>query len=186
MAGRVHVNGAPATKAGTPTADDAAVELIAPPRYVSRGGEKLETALAAFGVDVTGERCLDVGASTGGFTDCLLQHGAAASQQAPSGLALHTRSGELNDFADTAALVSALDLVIGVDTAVIHLAGALGQPVWLLNRADTDWRWLAKAGSSTLYPTLREFRQESFSDWGGVITDVQRALADFGRSATPC
>jgi 23S rRNA (cytidine1920-2'-O)/16S rRNA (cytidine1409-2'-O)-methyltransferase len=78
MAGRVHVNGAPVTKAGTPTADDAAVELIAPPRYVSRGGEKLETALAAFGVDVAGERCLDVGASTGGFTDCLLQHGAAA------------------------------------------------------------------------------------------------------------
>jgi 23S rRNA (cytidine1920-2'-O)/16S rRNA (cytidine1409-2'-O)-methyltransferase len=78
MAGRVHVNGAPVTKAGTPTAEDAAVELIAPPRYVSRGGEKLETALAAFGVDVAGERCLDVGASTGGFTDCLLQHGAAA------------------------------------------------------------------------------------------------------------
>jgi 23S rRNA (cytidine1920-2'-O)/16S rRNA (cytidine1409-2'-O)-methyltransferase len=62
MAGRVTVDGAPATKAGTPTAADAAVELIAPPRYVSRGGEKLETALAAFGVDVAGERCLDVGA----------------------------------------------------------------------------------------------------------------------------
>jgi 23S rRNA (cytidine1920-2'-O)/16S rRNA (cytidine1409-2'-O)-methyltransferase len=78
MAGRVHVDGAPATKAGAPTAGDAAVELIAPPRFVSRGGEKLETALAAFDVDVAGERCLDVGASTGGFTDCLLQHGAAA------------------------------------------------------------------------------------------------------------
>jgi 23S rRNA (cytidine1920-2'-O)/16S rRNA (cytidine1409-2'-O)-methyltransferase len=78
MAGRVHVDGAPATKAGTPTPADAAVELIAPPRFVSRGGEKLETALAEFDVDVSGERCLDVGASTGGFTDCLLQHGAAA------------------------------------------------------------------------------------------------------------
>src|SRR5206468_3980104 len=77
MAGRVHVNGAPVTKAGAPTADDAAVELIAPPRYVSRGGEKLERALTAFGVDVAGARCLDVGSSTGGFTDCLLQHGAA-------------------------------------------------------------------------------------------------------------
>ena len=51
--------------------------MVAPPRYVSRGGEKLETALRAFAIDVTGERCLDVGASTGGFTDCLLQHGAA-------------------------------------------------------------------------------------------------------------
>jgi 23S rRNA (cytidine1920-2'-O)/16S rRNA (cytidine1409-2'-O)-methyltransferase len=78
MAGRVHVDGAPVTKAGAPTAADAAVEVIAPPRYVSRGGEKLETALSAFGVEVGGERCLDVGASTGGFTDCLLQHGAAA------------------------------------------------------------------------------------------------------------
>ena len=77
MAGRVHVDGAPVTKAGTPTADDAAVEVISPPRFVSRGGEKLETALAGLGVDVAGERCLDVGASTGGFTDCLLQHGAA-------------------------------------------------------------------------------------------------------------
>jgi len=73
----VHVDGAPVTKAGTPTADDAAVEVISPPRFVSRGGEKLETALAGLGVDVAGERCLDVGASTGGFTDCLLQHGAA-------------------------------------------------------------------------------------------------------------
>ena len=77
MAGRVHVDGAPVTKAGTPTAEDAAIEVVAPPRFVSRGGEKLETALAAFGAEVAGERCLDVGASTGGFTDCLLQHGAA-------------------------------------------------------------------------------------------------------------
>jgi 23S rRNA (cytidine1920-2'-O)/16S rRNA (cytidine1409-2'-O)-methyltransferase len=78
MAGRVHVDGAPVTKAGAATAPDATVEVIAPPRYVSRGGEKLETALAAFGIQAAGERCLDVGASTGGFTDCLLQHGAAA------------------------------------------------------------------------------------------------------------
>jgi Flp pilus assembly protein TadD len=124
--------------------------------------------------------------ATAGISFVSLQHGAAASQQPPSGLTLHSRSGDLSDFADAAALVSALDLVIGVDTAVIHLAGALGRPVWLLNRADTDWRWLAEAGSSTLYPTLREFRQASFSDWGGVITDVQRALANFGRSATHC
>jgi 23S rRNA (cytidine1920-2'-O)/16S rRNA (cytidine1409-2'-O)-methyltransferase len=77
MAGRVLVEGAVVTKAGTPVAPSAAVELVAPPRYVSRGGEKLETALGAFAVDVAGLRCLDVGSSTGGFTDCLLQHGAA-------------------------------------------------------------------------------------------------------------
>jgi 23S rRNA (cytidine1920-2'-O)/16S rRNA (cytidine1409-2'-O)-methyltransferase len=77
MAGRVRVEGAVVTKAGTPVTPAAAVELVAPPRYVSRGGEKLETALQAFGVDVAGMRCLDIGSSTGGFTDCLLQHGAA-------------------------------------------------------------------------------------------------------------
>jgi 23S rRNA (cytidine1920-2'-O)/16S rRNA (cytidine1409-2'-O)-methyltransferase len=76
MAGRVLVEGAVVTKAGSPVPETARVELVAPPRYVSRGGEKLETALRAFAVDVTGERCLDVGASTGGFTDCLLQAGA--------------------------------------------------------------------------------------------------------------
>ena len=78
MAGRVLVDGVAVTKAGTPTPDGAEVEVTLPPRYVSRGGEKLEAALRAFAVDVGGERCLDVGASTGGFTDCLLQHGAAA------------------------------------------------------------------------------------------------------------
>jgi 23S rRNA (cytidine1920-2'-O)/16S rRNA (cytidine1409-2'-O)-methyltransferase len=78
MAGRVTVDGVAVTKAGAPTADGAEIALLQPPRYVSRGGEKLETALAAFAIDVAGERCLDVGASTGGFTDCLLQHGAAA------------------------------------------------------------------------------------------------------------
>ena len=77
MAGRVIVEGAVVTKAGTPVAPAASIELVAPPRYVSRGGEKLETALRAFGVEVAGARGLDVGSSTGGFTDCLLQHGAA-------------------------------------------------------------------------------------------------------------
>ncbi len=76
MAGRVLVEGAVVTKAGTPIAPAASIELVAPPRYVSRGGEKLETALRAFAVDVAGMCCLDVGSSTGGFTDCLLQHGA--------------------------------------------------------------------------------------------------------------
>lgn len=77
MAGQVLVGGKPALKAGEPVGEDAAVELVAPCPYVSRGGLKLEAALDAFKLDVSGRVCLDVGASTGGFTDCLLQRGAS-------------------------------------------------------------------------------------------------------------
>jgi len=77
MAGRVRVDGRPATKPGTPVAPGAVLDVERPRPYVSRGGEKLEAALGAFGLDVRGARALDVGASTGGFTDCLLAHGAA-------------------------------------------------------------------------------------------------------------
>jgi 23S rRNA (cytidine1920-2'-O)/16S rRNA (cytidine1409-2'-O)-methyltransferase len=77
MAGRVTVDGRMVDKAGTAVPGDADIAVGERPRYVSRGGDKLETGLRRWQVDVTGERCLDVGASTGGFTDCLLQHGAA-------------------------------------------------------------------------------------------------------------
>ena len=77
MAGRVRVDGRLVTKAGTAIPAEAALEVDTGPAYVSRGGDKLATALAAFAIDVTGLVCLDVGASTGGFTDCLLQAGAA-------------------------------------------------------------------------------------------------------------
>jgi len=78
MEGRVRVNGTPATKAGQNVRPDAQIVVEEPRRFVSRGGEKLEHALSEFGLDVTGLRALDVGASTGGFTDCLLQRGAAS------------------------------------------------------------------------------------------------------------
>ena len=78
LEGKVRVDGRPETKAGRLVPDDAPLEVEAPPRFVSRGGEKLEGAFAAFpGWTVDGLVCLDVGSSTGGFTDCLLQHGAA-------------------------------------------------------------------------------------------------------------
>ncbi len=86
-------------------------------------------------------------------------------------------TGELADFADTAALVAGLDLVIGVDTAVVHLAGALGRPVWLLNRFDTDWRWGATGDGSAWYPTLRQFRQATPGGWAEVVALVEQALA---------
>jgi 23S rRNA (cytidine1920-2'-O)/16S rRNA (cytidine1409-2'-O)-methyltransferase len=77
LAGVVRIAGHPATKAGHKYAPDIALTVDAPPRFVSRGGEKLEGAFQTFPLLVTGLDCLDVGASTGGFTDCLLQHGAA-------------------------------------------------------------------------------------------------------------
>ena len=78
LEGKVRVDGQAETKAGRMVPEDAAIEVEAPPRFVSRGGEKLEGAFAAFpGWTVDGLVCLDVGSSTGGFTDCLLQHGAA-------------------------------------------------------------------------------------------------------------
>jgi len=77
LAGEVTVNGHPAAKPGTGVKDDDVLHVKEKPRYVSRGGFKLEGALTQFGITVTGLTCMDIGASTGGFTDCLLQHGAA-------------------------------------------------------------------------------------------------------------
>ena len=83
---------------------------------------------------------------------------------------------EMADFADTAALIANLDLVISADTAVAHLAGAMGKPVWLLNRFDTDWRWLTERSDTPWYPTMRIFRQRLRGDWGEVIEEVREAL----------
>ncbi|MGB9758015.1 MAG: TlyA family RNA methyltransferase [Candidatus Bipolaricaulaceae bacterium] len=76
LAGQVRVDGVLVDKPGAAVSPAAHIELLSSPRYVSRGGEKLAAALQAFGIDPTGKVCLDIGASTGGFTDCLLQHGA--------------------------------------------------------------------------------------------------------------
>jgi Flp pilus assembly protein TadD len=86
---------------------------------------------------------------------------------------------EMSDFADTGALVSTLDLVISVDTAVVHLAGALGTPVWVLNRFDSCWRWLAERDDSPWYPKLRLYRQPRPGDWNAVIAAVVRDLREF-------
>lgn len=80
------------------------------------------------------------------------------------------------DFADTAALVAALDLVVTVDTAVAHLAGALGRPTWLLNRFDTDWRWGTGRADSAWYPSVRQFRQPARGDWTSVVAAAAEAL----------
>ena len=85
-------------------------------------------------------------------------------------------SADFHDFSDTAALIENLDLVIAVDTAVAHLAGALGKPLWLLNRYNTCWRWLLDRDDSPWYPTARLFRQDESRRWDGVIARVQTAL----------
>jgi tetratricopeptide (TPR) repeat protein len=105
-----------------------------------------------------------------------LQKGPGASQSPPPGLSLHDWTDELHDFGETAALIEALDLVISVDTGVAHLAGALGRPVWLLNRFDRCWRWLLNRDDSPWYPSLRQFRQSQPGDWTGVLRNVRTEL----------
>jgi Flp pilus assembly protein TadD len=102
-----------------------------------------------------------------------LQKGTNPPQSAP----LHDWTADFADFADTAALIAELDLVIAVDTAVAHLAGALGQPVWLLNRFDTDWRWGRDTDRSRWYPSLRQFRQPAPGDWASTIAAMAARLA---------
>lgn len=86
---------------------------------------------------------------------------------------------KLNDFADTAAVISELDLVIAVDTATAHLAGAMGKPLWLLLSYIQDWRWMRGRADSPWYPTARLFRQPEIGDWDTVITRVAQELAAF-------
>jgi ADP-heptose:LPS heptosyltransferase len=84
---------------------------------------------------------------------------------------------DLHDFADTAALVQNLDLVISVDSAVAHLAGALGIRTWVLVQFVPDWRWLTERTDSPWYPTMKLFRQISHNDWTHPISQLARELA---------
>jgi Flp pilus assembly protein TadD len=106
-----------------------------------------------------------------------LQKGEAAAQLAASGLSAADWMAECQDYLDTASLVANLDLVIAVDTSVAHLAGALGRPVWLLNRRSSEWRWLLGREDSPWYPTMRIFNQTRRGDWDAVIERVGQALA---------
>jgi tetratricopeptide (TPR) repeat protein len=109
-----------------------------------------------------------------------LQLGPPADQAAspPPGMILHDHTSELKNFGDTAALIDALDLVIGVDTSTPHVAGAMGKPVWLMNRFDSCWRWLLERNDTPWYPTMRIFRQPRSLDWASVIQSVAAALRD--------
>lgn len=112
-----------------------------------------------------------------------LQQGAAAAQTPPAGLALRPLLPPDADFADTAALICALDLVIAVDTAPLHLAAALGVPTWGLLPYSGDWRWQLDRTDSPWYPQLRLFRQPRWGDWPAVLHAVAAALTENGRTA---
>jgi len=117
-----------------------------------------------------------------------LQKGAAARAQIATlggETVIHDFTADLHDFADTAALIMNLDLVISVDTAVAHLAGALGKPVWILVPANGEWRWLEQRADSPWYPTARLFRQRAFGDWGSAIEALRDALAETPPRARP-
>ena len=105
-----------------------------------------------------------------------LQMGPAAAQMAGAGLDISDLKSFISDFADTAALISQLDLVIAVDTSVAHLAGALAKPTWILLPFAPDWRWLQDREDSPWYPTARLFRQPRCGDWQAVIERVRAQL----------
>lgn len=91
-------------------------------------------------------------------------------------------SATISDFADTAAAIQQLDLVISVDTAVAHLAGALGRPVWTMLPYTADWRWLLDGSDSPWYPTMRLFRQPVWGNWSSVVQEVASELATLVKS----
>jgi hypothetical protein len=83
---------------------------------------------------------------------------------------------DVTDFADTAAIIAGLDVVISVDTSVVHLAGLVGRPVFLLDRYDGCWRWLSGRLDSPWYPTMTIFRQERSDDWSGAMAEAASSL----------
>lgn len=119
---------------------------------------------------------------------CSLQVGEGKSELL-EGLSIEDLSPYLNDFADTAAAMAQLDLIITVDTGPMHLAAACGRPVWHLARNPPDWRWSLAEETSPWYPSMQIFRQHKAGDWEQVISDVQAALrrfvANWGSASKP-
>jgi hypothetical protein len=108
-----------------------------------------------------------------------LQKGPGARQIAEEGLSalVNDMGSTLSDFAETAAAIAPLDLIITVDTAIAHLAGAMGKTVWVLLPYAPDWRWMMAREDSPWYPTMTIFRQDTPGDWDPVLADVRAALA---------
>lgn len=107
------------------------------------------------------------------------------SEAEAAALVTHSRvlhfGDDIRDFSDTAALVSLVDLVISVDTAAAHIAGALAKPVWILLAYAADWRWFIERADSPWYPTARLFRQPAWGNWDSVVGEVGQELALWGK-----
>ena len=116
-----------------------------------------------------------------------LQKGPAAKQAGTAGFTgeLCDLDPYLLDFTDTAAVIANLDLVITVDTALAHLAGAMGKPVWILLAHAPDWRWLKERNDSPWYPSARLFRQSILGQWTDVLEQIKHALHAFARETKP-
>ena len=114
-----------------------------------------------------------------GVTLCSIQKGPGQEQLEGSELRILDLGSEIaGDFGDTAALIGNLDLVIAVDTSVVHLAGALGRPVWTAIAFNGDWRWLKDRDDTPWYPTMRLFRQRTIGDWDGVFARLAEELQE--------
>ena len=92
---------------------------------------------------------------------------------------IHALGSKINTFEDSAAIIQNLDLLITVDTAIAHLAGALGKPVWVLLPKVADWRWMMEREDSPWYPSMRLFRQKESGDWAEVVERVKQELGRF-------
>ncbi|MEW6054449.1 MAG: tetratricopeptide repeat protein [Nitrospirota bacterium] len=161
------------------------------PQLIKEWGEKIIYYQPSFKIGLVwgqghvgefGKCCSLVTYSPLGFSNHItffsLQKGDSAKQAktSPQGMNIIDLTDDIHDFADTAALIENLDLVISVDTSVAHLAGALGKPVWTLLPFASCWRWMLDREDSPWYPTMRLFRQPSPGDWESVIIKVRDEL----------
>lgn len=151
-----------------------------------RLGVTLETLSGAPYLEVAGPRVGGVGVVTRGNPGHANDRnrsltGAPAARLAALGLDLTPDSTGARDFRDTARIVAGLDLVIAVDTSIVHLAGALGKPCWvLLPTMDVDWRWGLTGETTAWYDTLKLYRQETAGDWSPVLDRVEADLSALG------
>ncbi|MBL8379901.1 MAG: tetratricopeptide repeat protein [Burkholderiales bacterium] len=148
------------------------------------GNRREEFDAGGRAVDFRRSLPVEMAARLTGVPDCTfvsLQVGPRAGELTAIGAQVADFGSHIADFADTAALMQCLDLVVSVDTAVVHLAGALGRPAWMLSRYDCCWRWGERATTSPWYPSLRPYYQDAPGDWRGVIERVNAALHQHAR-----